>query len=105
MNVIRRNLQTISRQAGQSIYQTMLIIACVALAVAIFFPVFEFVQYYRGPSAADAAATTPATRKPAASKPKPAADTDATSEEPKAEGAESSGKPAEAAEEAGQDTE
>ena len=34
--------------SGQAIYQTMLIIAAVALAVAIFFPVYEYVELQRG---------------------------------------------------------
>ena len=48
MNVIRRNLRGVRSQAGQGIYQTMLIIACVALALAVFFPVYEFFSYYSG---------------------------------------------------------
>jgi len=36
------------RNAGQTIFQTMLIISCVALAVGIFFPVYEFFRLYRG---------------------------------------------------------
>ena len=48
MNAIRRNLCGVRSQAGQGIYQTMLIIACVALALAVFFPVYEFFDYYSG---------------------------------------------------------
>ena len=40
-------------QRGQTIYQTMLIIACVMLAIAIFFPVYEYVTLYRGEAAPD----------------------------------------------------
>jgi len=61
MNAIRRNLRGVRSQAGQGIYQTMLIIACVALALAVFFPVYEFFDYYSG---GDVSSTT--TRPPQA---------------------------------------
>ena len=48
MNAIRRNLRAARSQAGQGIYQTMLIIACVALTLAVFFPVYEFFKFYSG---------------------------------------------------------
>ena len=34
--------------AGQTIYQVMLIISCVAFAVAVFFPVYEYITLYSG---------------------------------------------------------
>ena len=40
-------------QAGQTIYQTMLAIGCVMLALAVFFPVFEFFWLYRGETKPD----------------------------------------------------
>jgi hypothetical protein len=36
--------------AGQTIYHVMLIIACVALAIAITFPVIEYLGLYRSPT-------------------------------------------------------
>ena len=41
---------TCRTSAGQTIYHVMLIIACVALAAAITFPVIEYFELYRTPS-------------------------------------------------------
>ena len=49
--MIRKAILRASPKAGQSIYQTMLIISCVALALAVFFPVYEYVDLYRVPGA------------------------------------------------------
>jgi len=35
-------------RSGQSIYEIMLIVSCVALGLAIFFPTYEFFELYRG---------------------------------------------------------
>ncbi len=47
--------------AGQTIYQVMLIISCVAFAVAVFFPVYEYITLYSGeqPAPTVSPATTP----------------------------------------------
>ena len=65
MSVIRRNQHLAHGQTGQTIYQTMLIISCIALAVAVFFPAFEFIQDYKGPSAPAAEEPPPASQEPA----------------------------------------
>lgn len=36
-------------RSGQTIYQLLLIMSAVALAIAAFFPAFEYFQSYRGP--------------------------------------------------------
>ena len=51
--MIRRPMFKTRTQAGQTIYQTMLAISCVMLALAVFFPVFEYVWLYRGPARPD----------------------------------------------------
>ena len=38
------------RSTGQSIYEVMLIIACAAMALAVFFAVHEYVSFYHGPT-------------------------------------------------------
>ena len=48
MSVIRRKNSTSTGQSGQSIYQTMLIIACVTLGLSIVFPIYELIELYRG---------------------------------------------------------
>jgi hypothetical protein len=35
---------------GQSIYEVMLIIACAAMALALFFAAYEYISYYHGPT-------------------------------------------------------
>ena len=47
--MIRLSMLKTRAQAGQTIYQTMLAISCVMLALAVFFPVFEYFWLYRGP--------------------------------------------------------
>ena len=47
--MIRRSMLRTRARSGQTIYQTMLAISCVMLALAIFFPVFEYFKLYRGP--------------------------------------------------------
>jgi len=63
-------------QAGATIYHAMLGIACVALAVAIVFPVYEYVELYTGPVRAykfpEAGGTPPPLVTPAAPQPAPA---------------------------------
>jgi hypothetical protein len=49
MNAIRHAIRPGRSQSGQSIYQTLLIISCVALALALFFPTYEYFDYYHGP--------------------------------------------------------
>lgn len=69
-----------SLQSGQTIYQTMLIVACVALLLAVFFPVYEYFELYHGPvksskfpsSGAPIAAPVARPRAPAAEAPAPA---------------------------------
>jgi len=51
--MIRQSMLRTRAQGGQTIYQTMLAISCVMLALAIFFPVFEYFVLYRGPAKAD----------------------------------------------------
>ena len=85
MNGIRRNLGRPRRQAGQSIFQTMLIISCVAMAVALVFPIIELVTLYQGPEPQPGRMASPAparatTEQPAA----PVGDTDATPAAPEA---------------------
>ena len=46
--MIRRSMLKTRAREGQTIYQTMLAISCVMLALAIFFPVFEYFLLYRG---------------------------------------------------------
>lgn len=36
-------------RSGQSIYQIMLVLTCAAMAVAAFFPTWEYFKTYRGP--------------------------------------------------------
>ena len=43
-----RTMHKASTQAGQTICHAMLTISCVALALAIFFPVYELLELYRG---------------------------------------------------------
>jgi hypothetical protein len=72
MNSIRRRLAGRERARGQSIYMVLLIIACVSLAVAVFFPTFEYIALYRGephPYKSDLSASVKAA---AARRPKPA---------------------------------
>jgi len=47
--MIRQSMLKTRAREGQTIYQTMLAISCVMLALAIFFPVFEYFLLYRGP--------------------------------------------------------
>ena len=47
MNSIRRAMAA-RRRTGESAYMILLIISCVALAVAVFFPTFEYFALYRG---------------------------------------------------------
>ena len=70
MRTIRQHAHRVASQTGQTIYQTMLIISCVALALAVFFPVYELFDLYRGPikfAQGSASVTrTPQTPEPAA---------------------------------------
>ena len=36
------------RSTGQSVYEVMLILACAAMALAVFFTAYEYVSYYHG---------------------------------------------------------
>ena len=36
------------RSAGQSVYEVLLILACAAMALAVFFTAYEYVSYYHG---------------------------------------------------------
>ena len=51
--MIRQSMLRTRAREGQTIYQTMLAISCVMLALAIFFPVFEYFLLYRGPAKPD----------------------------------------------------
>ena len=51
--MIRRSMLKTRAQTGQTIYQTMLVISCVMLVLAVFFPVFEYFLLYRGPARPD----------------------------------------------------
>lgn len=46
--MIRQAVLRAKPRMGQSVFQTMLIISCVALALGIFFAVFEYYDLYRG---------------------------------------------------------
>jgi hypothetical protein len=75
MNSIRMSLAGRRRGSGQSIYTVLLILSCVALGVAVFFPTFEYALLYRGEPHVykfdlDAKIKTTPARKP---KPPPAA--------------------------------
>lgn len=91
-------------QAGQTIFHTMLIISCVALALAIFFPIYELFELHRGevrehkfvPSAAPAAAPTPKPTPKPKEAPEPAPPAEGGAEEAPKPAEEP--KPAEAAE-------
>lgn len=52
--MIHRPMQSVRRQAGQSVCHTILAIACVMLALAIFFPIFEYCTLYYSPTQPDA---------------------------------------------------
>jgi hypothetical protein len=57
-----------ARSAGQSVYEVMLILACAAMALAVFFAAYEYLSYYHGPSqpeSAPAVAPRPQPRAPA----------------------------------------
>jgi len=61
---------------GQSIYEVMLILACAAMALALFFAVHEYVSFYTGstkPYKFEPTATVPPLTKPAARTPTPTA--------------------------------
>jgi hypothetical protein len=60
---------------GQSIYEVMLIIACAAMAVALFFAAYEYVSFYHGPTpyGSEPAATAPSLPRPVARPPAPVA--------------------------------
>jgi len=73
MRTIRQDAHHATSQAGQTIYQTMLIISCVALALAVFFPVYELFDLYRGPVKFSTGSAL-VTRRPQT--PEPAADVD-----------------------------
>jgi hypothetical protein len=76
MNSIRLTLAARGRRTGESAYMILLIIACVALAVAVFFPAFEYFMLYRGDPVAykwDPGATVRTTAAPARrARPEPA---------------------------------
>jgi hypothetical protein len=57
---------------GQSIYEVMLIIACAAMALALFFAAYEYVSFYHGPTN-EPAATAPSLPRPVARTPAPVA--------------------------------
>jgi hypothetical protein len=64
------------RAAGQTIYQAMLVMTCVALLLALIFPVIEFIGLYAGPGPREydpeVPAIAPAAPAPAAEAPAPA---------------------------------
>ena len=47
--MFREALLNSGPRSGQSVYHTMLAIACVAMALGIFFPVYEYFTLYHGP--------------------------------------------------------
>jgi len=47
--MFRHALLNSGPRSGQSVYHTMLAIACVAMALGIFFPVYEYFTLYYGP--------------------------------------------------------
>jgi hypothetical protein len=47
MNVMVRNAAR--RQAGDAVYKILLILACVAMALAAFFPIYEWMTLYKAP--------------------------------------------------------
>ena len=51
MNAIRRTIRSRPPASGrgQTIYQVLLIISCVAVALATFFPIYEYFELYSGP--------------------------------------------------------
>ena len=56
-----------ARSTGQSVYEVMLILACAAMALAVFFTAYEYVSYYHGeaqtvPPLGSATAPRPAPR-------------------------------------------
>jgi len=75
-------------QRAATVYHTMLIIACVAMAVAVFFPVYEYMTLYRGPVQmrkfpnAEAPRVTAPAPAPTPAESAPKADTDATTTPP-----------------------
>ena len=76
MRTIRQDTHHTTRQAGQTIYQTMLIISCVALALAVFFPVYELIDLYRGPVKFSMGSASVTRRPQTPVEPEPAADED-----------------------------
>jgi cell division septation protein DedD len=61
---------------GQSIYEVMLILACAAMALALFFAAYEYVSFYHGPTKPykfEPAASAPPLPRPAARTPAPVA--------------------------------
>ena len=69
MNAIRRNFGGSRPETGQSIYQTMLVIACVALALAVFLPTFEYFRYYFGTAGEAVAVERPRGERPEGPRP------------------------------------
>jgi len=100
MRTIRQDAHRTASQSGQTIYQTMLIISCVALALAVFFPVYELFDLYRGPVKFD---KRPASVTYESQPPEPATDMDVEGA-PETDTSEPEDA-AEATEEAGDDTE
>lgn len=86
MNSIRMTLAASGRKRGESPYMILLIISTVALALAVFFPTFEYFTLYKGEPVAykfDPGASVK-TNVPARTS-RPAAATDEPSTEPGAE--------------------
>ena len=100
MSSFRRTFRSPQLCVGQTIYVTLLILSCIALAAAIFFPVFEYVDLYRGEDVRLHKFEATGTRMPSSAQPAtPKPEAPAAEEAPAGEG-EATAEPAEGAEEA-----
>jgi len=72
MNRVYRRFSFGRGQAAQTIYQTMMVLSCIALAIAIFFPVYEYLTVYRAPFKTHKFATTSYAPRPATTPGRPA---------------------------------
>ncbi len=55
MNVMVRSLRFRRADSGDAVYKILLIVACVAMALAAFFPIYEWVTLYKAPETLPAA--------------------------------------------------
>jgi hypothetical protein len=73
MNAMLRT-PSAARSTGQSVYEVLLVIACVAMGLALILAVWEYVAFYQGPTKPykfEPSATVPPVANPAAPAPTP----------------------------------